>query len=138
MIPAITIRAMVACRIDGHLRSVFPESVREKILTVSRLLTSSQRIGASSYIPGTRQGQYCKELESALKRCKQKQDTVSWEPPTKRARLNKDQKWKVVSDMLPWIHTPLGRCPGQELSSSFLDLPTTVNKQKASKSELTD
>ena len=135
--------------IDGHLRSIVPESVREKILYLSKQVALSQRIGSSSYIPGTRQGHYCTELESTLKRCRQKKDTISWEPPTKRARLNKDViswepptkraqlkkdvKWQVVSNMLPWIYTSIGQCPGQGLSSNFLDLPTSVNKQRSSK-----
>ena len=122
-------------RIDGHLRSVVPESVREKILYLSKLVTLSQRIGSSSYIHGTRQGEYFTELEGTFKRCRER-ETVSWEPPAKRARVNKELKWKVVSDMLPWIHTPIGQCPGQCLSSNFLDLPTSVNKQRNTKCKI--
>lgn len=122
-------------RIDDHLQSTVPESVRKKILYLSKLLARSQRIGASSYIPGSRHGQYHAELEATIKQYTEKPSNTSCEPPTKPVWLCADQKWNVVGNMLPWIHTPLGLYPGQVMSADFLDLPGCLDEQRQCKCE---
>lgn len=115
--------------IDGHLRSSLPVSVREKILYLSRLVTISERMGPPS-LPGTLEGSYTAHLKATLKTYKRKSEPSISEPPRKQSRLSVQPRWGVVENMLPWVTVPLGACPGQVMTASCLDLPSSVNIQR--------
>ena len=117
-----------------HLTSTLTKSTREKILYLTTLVTLSDRIGHSSYIPAVRRGTYELEFEQAKEKVlhKQSREQQSSLPPAKRAKLDKTTakaRWPTVSDMTEWVKCPLGLAPGQTVSSpTMFDLPACLDK----------
>ncbi len=81
-------------------------------------------------LPGTLEGSYTAHLKATLKTYKRKSEPSISEPPRKQSRLSVQPRWGVVENMLPWVTVPLGACPGQVMTASCLDLPSSVNIQR--------
>ena len=128
---------LLHCSIVQHLKSTLPESIRDKILYLTTLVTLSDRVGHDSYIPGVRRGTYESEFKQAKAKIlrSQSEERGSGLPPAKRAKLDGKSRWSTVEDMSQWVKCPLGLAPGQSaISPTMFDLPTSLDGSSPSDS----